>query len=224
MYIRERTTKHGEAGTPYYVGKGHGNRAFNRHHRVTTPTDIARIIFAGRDMFEYDAHQLEMLLIRLHGRLDNGTGCLANLTDGGEGKRGAVMTPENKEKLRQRMIGKRYALGHVKTPEDIARHVAQMRGRKMPPRSEVWRLKHSEAIRGRKHSAETKAKIGLAHLGRPKAPHTEESKVRIRAARALQKNVGHAPCKYAPCKGCGTMLTARQRSTKCHCGSSNRKA
>jgi hypothetical protein len=105
MYMRERNTKHGASGTPYYVGKGHGDRAYSRKHRVSIPPNPENIVFVAQGMSEKDAHQLEMLLIAVYGRLDIGTGCLANLTDGGQGQCGAKYTDGWRQKISQALKG-----------------------------------------------------------------------------------------------------------------------
>ena len=71
-----------EDGTPYYVGKGKDYRAYNKH-RVGNAPPLGRIVFyIARD--EDDAFETEVSLIWYYGRKDLGTGCLRNLTDGGE--------------------------------------------------------------------------------------------------------------------------------------------
>jgi hypothetical protein len=69
-----------EDGTPYYVGKGKGNRAI----RKGSPTDLDRVLIQEFPC-EADAFSAEKFLIAYYGRKDNGTGILRNLTDGGEG-------------------------------------------------------------------------------------------------------------------------------------------
>jgi len=84
LWIRE---KDGEfpAGTPYYVGKGKGSRAFIKHSGcVQPPIDKSKILVMLRSS-ELEAYEAEKELIRNWGRLDLGTGCLRNRTDGGEG-------------------------------------------------------------------------------------------------------------------------------------------
>jgi hypothetical protein len=71
-------------GTPYYVGKGRGERGFtNVGHRVRYPGKKFTIIQEWPS--ENDAFEAEKFLISYYGRLDLGTGCLANLTAGGSG-------------------------------------------------------------------------------------------------------------------------------------------
>jgi hypothetical protein len=70
--------------TPYYVGKGHGNRAFIGHgHNVKCPKNLERIVVLHTES-EQAAFILEKHLIAYYGRRDLGTGRLRNLTPGGE--------------------------------------------------------------------------------------------------------------------------------------------
>src|SRR6266478_5701562 len=70
-------------GTPYYVGKGKGNRAFNLHRKDKPPADRNRIrMFPMPD--EDTAYAYEIYFIDFYGRKDTGTGILHNRTDGGD--------------------------------------------------------------------------------------------------------------------------------------------
>ena len=73
-----------EDGTPYYVGKGKGNRAFDSNRRFS-PEDETRIRIVRDGMTEIDAFNLEIERIILWGRKDLGTGILYNQSDGGRG-------------------------------------------------------------------------------------------------------------------------------------------
>lgn len=77
MYLRQQD------GTPYYVGKGCGNRAFGFHRAGLCPPEHARI-FIQYWLDEKTAFDMEKFYIRLFGRKDLGTGILRNLSDGGE--------------------------------------------------------------------------------------------------------------------------------------------
>lgn len=74
-------------GTPYYIGKGTRKRRFSKVSRkgAMPPANKAanQILLSG--LTDAQSAEAERLLIAWFGRKDNGTGCLRNLTDGGEG-------------------------------------------------------------------------------------------------------------------------------------------
>ena len=91
-----------EDRTPYYIGKGEGNRVYVRSKKcIKPPKDKSRIIFLKQNLTEEDAFKHEIYIIAVFGRIDLGTGILHNRTDGGEGASGAIRSLEFKEKLRK---------------------------------------------------------------------------------------------------------------------------
>ena len=113
-------------GVPFYVGKGHGNRAYAhlKNARKWNTTDrnklkiqlIREILDLGKtpsikfveiNLTESEAKDLERELIKQYGRLDRGTGTLTNLTDGGEGTTGHRHTESTKLKLSKALTGRK---------------------------------------------------------------------------------------------------------------------
>lgn len=103
-----------EDGTPYYVGKGTGNRAFKRGQRkaVFPPRDVSRILIQ-EFVSEPEAFEAEKFLISYYGRKDLGLGDLRNLTDGGDGASGFKHSEKRCQEL------SRYWKGRVFRPETL---------------------------------------------------------------------------------------------------------
>lgn len=119
-----------EDGTPYYVGKGTGDRGFvSEGHGVHRPPNRERIVIYPA-VSEADAFESEIALIWYYGRKDLGAGCLRNLTNGGEGQSGLVHTSETKEKMRQAHLGNKYSVGRQHSAYTISKMVASRTGGK----------------------------------------------------------------------------------------------
>lgn len=121
LYLRED-------GTPYYSGKGKDGRAWASSHTVKPPRDHSRILFTHWGLTEVWALAMERWYIRWYGRKDNGTGILRNMTDGGDGTCGIVVTQEKRDKLSK------------------------------IPRTDAWRNKTRLARLGKRQSEEVAAK------------------------------------------------------------------
>ena len=132
-------------GSPYYAGKGSGNRAYRRQgHNVSCPIDKTRILVFPM-LSEAEAFESEIALIDLFGRKDIKTGCLRNVTNGGEGVGGRKHPPDEIAKMK----GRKY------TPDETMRRRKRMQGvvcglhipqiqRQGPQASVQWRKDHPE--------------------------------------------------------------------------------
>jgi hypothetical protein len=149
-YTRNTLSENGDVGSFYYIGKGTGRRAYEEH-AIHPPKDRSRIVILSNDLSESDAFQLEKDLIRQYGRIDLGTGCLHNLTDGGEGWSGLVRTPEHSSKISQKLKGRR---PKPWTPEMCQAHSVKMKGRKFPPRSPEYLEHQRVAQTGKRRTPE----------------------------------------------------------------------
>ena len=155
-----------EDGTPYYIGKGSGDRAWQKKKgEVGKPTDKSRIIIVEKNLTTVGALAIERRLIRWYGRKDLGTGILRNQTNGGDGGSGAKKGTKLSEATK-----KKISLAHL--------------GKKKQPMSAESKRKLSESMRGKNvgkvRTAEQKKQMSLRQKGRPGTPHTEETKARIR--------------------------------------------
>jgi hypothetical protein len=137
-----------EDRTPYYIGKGQGNRAYRRNKKdIKPPKDKGRIIYLKQNLTEEEAFKHEIYMIAVFGRIDLGTGILHNRTDGGDGTSGRVPSEETRRKIGEAHKGEKNH-NYGKTF------------------SEEYRRKISESGKGRTHSEETKRKMSEARKGK----------------------------------------------------------
>lgn len=99
-------------GTPYYIGKGKGRRKYSvTDHNIKPPRDKSRIVILESNLTNIGALALERRYIKWYGRIDLGTGILRNMTDGGDGASGMIISQETRDKISKANKGKK------RTPE-----------------------------------------------------------------------------------------------------------
>ena len=153
--------------TPYYIGKGFGNRRFSKDHTIKPPVDKSLIKIVAGGLLECRAHEIEKEMILFFGRKCNKTGILRNITEGGEGVSGLVHSEESKKKMSLRKIGKllseehrtkisysnaKYWLGKSRSEEDKQKMSGNKKG---VPLSEETKAKMSKVRAGRKQELTT---------------------------------------------------------------------
>ena len=134
-----------EDGTPYYIGKGSGRRAYSSNHRINLPPKD-RILVLKRFENECDAFKHEMYMIAVFGRKDLGTGILQNLSEGGTGgSSGYITTPELCSLRSSRMIGNKIWSGRTHDKEAREKVSKARKGKKLS-KEHINKLKDSHSL------------------------------------------------------------------------------
>ena len=168
---------------PFYIGIG-TSEYYNRAYRHKNRSDLWKRI-AQKGGYEVEilmdnltweqACEKEKEFIKLYGRIDLNTGCLANMTDGGDGAINAIITEEHRRAVAE--ANKR----RVYTEEDRKKISLRHTGRKHSEESKKnisYALKNSEKHKqsilinsqkhkGFKHSDSTKKRLSQIKSTKP---------------------------------------------------------
>ena len=183
-----------EDKTPYYIGKGKGDRIYSKQKYIKPPKDKSRIIYLKQNLTEEEAFRHEIYMISVFGRKDLGTGILHNRTGGGEGMSGAIRSDEYRKKMSEAKKG------HTVSEETKKKMSEAQKGKTMPKES---KKRMSEAKKGHIVSEETKRKLSEANKGKI---FSEESKRKMSESSKGTKwwNDGCGNCKMMiECPGDG---------------------
>jgi hypothetical protein len=165
-------------GSPYYIGKGIGNRAYSKHRKHIKVPNKNRILILKNNLTEEDAFKHEIYMISVFGRKDLGNGILINLSNGGDGVSGYKHTGLSKYKMQIKALDRPPV--SKETKEKISK---TLKGRKKSPLSEEQKKKISETKK--KNFKEGKYKTPNGMLGKK---HKEETKKKMSAIAKTKNN------------------------------------
>lgn len=183
-------------GTPFYCGKtvltpahrfaSHKRESANGgdrplHHKIRecgehVTLHIMETVPASGNWAERERRWILLL------RHTNPNAC--NLSDGGDGAPGLIISPETRAKLSASLKGK------IRTPEHCANLSASKKGKKRKPRTDETRAKLSAIAKNR--SPETRAKYSESNRNRVVSPETR-TRMSV-AAKAYYARRAFPPC------------------------------
>lgn len=190
---------------PFYVGKGHNKRyldhlkyserkrkSYFRDKLLKILSEFSKedienyILILRNNLTEQEAFDLEKQLVEEIGRYNLGVGPLTNLTNGGEGTSGHIVSEERKKQIAKANASRKFSIetrtkiskaltGIVRSKETRKKMSNANMGKKLSEqtrqklsgrlRSEEARRRMSEAGIGRKRAEETRKKISQARMG-----------------------------------------------------------
>jgi hypothetical protein len=173
-------------GSPYYIGKGSGNRAFTKNKTEIGKPPIDRIIIIESNLTNIGALALERRLISWYGRKDLRTGILRNQTDGGDGVTGRRYTDTEKKAMSVRQKGRK-GTPHSEETKQKLREINL--GKHRESFTEEHKQKIANALKGKTRSQEHRDNLSKANKGR--VPGKQERENYLDAMKA-----GLTECEY----------------------------
>ena len=149
-YLRSKDSDTAKAGTPYYIGKGKGRRAWDKSHVVPVPSNKVLIVILENNLTEVGSLALERRYIAWFGRKDLKTGILLNKTAGGDGTQNII--PWNK--------------GVKQTEEHRIKNSTSKKGKCTGPKTALHRKNISLSTAGKPKSKEHCRKISATLLAK----------------------------------------------------------
>ena len=154
-----------EDKSPYYIGKGKGRRAYQKHNGFYPPSKN-KIIILKQNITEEEAFKHEIYMIAVFGRKDLGTGILHNKTDGGRGCSKKIMNEIDIYNRKKGRLGIPLTESHKRRIGKSNKGVSRIsKERKQQLKEEI---KNNPAMcrKGKSHSEKTKRKISEAQKGK----------------------------------------------------------
>lgn len=147
---------------PFYIGIGSDkNGLFKRANTISDRNNLWKKVYKKSGGYEVEilmdgltweqACEKEKEFIKLYGRINNKTGLLSNLTDGGEGNYGTIVSDYTRQKMSKSKQGRKWS------EESKMKHSERLKGRAI-----TWVDKISESRKGYRPTEETKKKMSIA--------------------------------------------------------------
>jgi hypothetical protein len=203
------------SNTPFYVGKGKGNRAkshlletkettinirkYNKIQSILKNNLEPKIVYYAINLLELDAYDIEAMLIKQYGRKDyDKAGILLNICKDNRPPGSDNFITDNPAK---RMKGKTYEelygqekatelkAGRKKTSSE--REVTEITRNRMQD-SALKKMENGYIMpsrKGIKDSDETRLKKSLAHKGKVKGPLSDETKQKISETKRKKSSI-----------------------------------
>ena len=185
-------------GQPFYVGKGcdcriydHRKEAQRELHKSGRKTYKISIIhslwkqgldfeedISIKDLTEVEAFEIEEMAICYYGRHNNGTGILANMTDGGGGSYGRICNDETKKKIGKANAGENGAWYGKHLSEETRLKISNFH--KGKAKTDKHKANMSKAMMGRFISKETRLKMREAKVGKKQPQELIEKRTKSR--------------------------------------------
>lgn len=171
VYLHRR----GDTNEVFYVGKGKGNRSTRTHGRNKWWKNIVEkagfsVEYVEKGLSETDAFTLEVELIKFYRECGHE---LCNITNGGEGTSGMVLSEDHKQKIAEKSRGRKHT--------DAAKKIMS-ECRKGVELSDDHKKKLSESAKRHWQSPDAKVLLSLSIIGRR---HSEETKRKMSEFRSI---------------------------------------
>lgn len=175
---------------PFYIGIGSIKRAYEKSRRnkywknIVNMTEY-RVDILFEDLTWEGACEKEIEFIQIYGRKDLNSGTLVNMTDGGEGAGGRILSKETKLKISKAHKGRKHtneAKKNMSLGQQKRTNWKQNRSNvKRGTCSELTKLKISKANKGRKVSDDTKLRQSEAASNRNYKKITGIYKIKLKS-------------------------------------------